>query len=169
MVVLGGIAALATGCGAPVAADHKQPDGAQAASGSLEVVMAGPPVRKTLTFISTQPARIEAIEQTPIHSKLPGYVAEVLVDFGDHVTAGQPLVKLSVPEMEVDVVQKQALIDQAAAEVAQADAGKQAAESAVKTAESQVVQAEAVIARRPISSAGSLSSPATKSLSPAAR
>jgi RND family efflux transporter MFP subunit len=141
------VALIVAGCGAPVAADHKQPDASAAAGGSLEVVMAGPPVRKTLTFTTTQPARIEAIEQTPIHSKLAGYVAEVLVDYGDVVTAGQPLVKLSVPEMEVDVAQKQALIEQAAAEIAQAEAGKQAAESAVATAESKVVQAEALIAR----------------------
>ncbi|HEX5105391.1 MAG TPA: efflux RND transporter periplasmic adaptor subunit, partial [Pirellulaceae bacterium] len=56
-------------------------------------------------------------------------------------------VKLSVPEMEVDVAQKQALIDQAAAEVAQAEAAKKAAESAVTTAQSKVTQAEALVAR----------------------
>jgi RND family efflux transporter MFP subunit len=104
-------------------------------------------VRRTLTFVSTQPARIEAIEQTPIHSKLPGYVAEVLVDYGDTVAAGQPLARLSVPEMEVDVAQKRSLIDQAAAEVAQSQAKKKSAESAVVTAEAQVTQAEALIAR----------------------
>lgn len=142
-----GVSILAlAGCGGPVAADHKQPE-APAATGPLEVVLAGPPVRKTLTLVSTQPARIEAIEQTPLHSKLAGYVAEVLVDYGDVVKAGKALIKLSVPEMEVDVAQKQALIDQAAAEVAQAEAGKQAAEAAVTTAESKVVQAEALIAR----------------------
>jgi RND family efflux transporter MFP subunit len=137
---------VAGGCGAQVAADHSQPK-SSTVSEALEVVMAGPPVRKTLTLTSTQPARIESIEQTPLHSKLAGYVAEVLVDYGDEVTAGQPLVKLSVPEMEVDVAQKQALIDQAAAEVAQAEAARQSAEAAVATAESKVVQAEALIAR----------------------
>jgi RND family efflux transporter MFP subunit len=146
-VGLAGAVVMAAGCGGPVVADHAQPPGAQAGGGALEVVLAGPPVRKTLTFVSTQPARVEAIEQTPIHSKLAGYVAEVLVDYGDEVRAGQPLVKLSVPEMEVDVVQKQALIDQAKSEVEQAEAGKVAAESAVTTAESKVAQAKALVAR----------------------
>lgn len=128
------------GCG-PVAADTKQP--ATPAGGPLEVVMAGSPVRKTLTLTSIQPARVAAIEQTPLHSRVSGYVAEVLVDYGDPVKAGQPLIKLSVPELEVDVVQKQALIDQAASEVKQAEAVKRAAESAVVTANSKVKEAEA--------------------------
>ena len=68
---------------------HAQP---KPAAGALEVVLAGKPVRKTLTFTTTQPARIEALEQTPIHSKLATYVGEVLVDFGDQVKKGQPLV-----------------------------------------------------------------------------
>ena len=134
---------LLAGCGAPVAADHNPAEGAPASSGSLEVVLAGTPVRKTLALVTTQPARIEAIEQTPIHSKLPGYVAEVLVDYGDAITAGQPLVKLAVPEMEVDVAQKQALIDQAKSEVTQFEAAKAAAEAAVVTANSKVKEAEA--------------------------
>ena len=142
-VGIGCAAVVAAGCGAPVAADHNQPKPPAAANSALEVVLAGPPVRKTLTLTSTQPARIEAIEQAPIHSKLPGYVAEVLVDYGDEVKANQPLVKLSVPEMEVDVAQKQALIDQAKSEVAQAEAAKVAAEAAVVTANSKVKESEA--------------------------
>src|SRR5688500_7239548 len=81
--------ALLAGCGPTDVANNNQPEVAEAGS-ALEVVMAGPPARKTLTLVSTQPARIEAIEQTPLHSKLAGYVAEVLVDYGDSVTAGQP-------------------------------------------------------------------------------
>jgi RND family efflux transporter MFP subunit len=137
---------LFAGCGGP-AADQKPREAAGAPSGSLEVVLAGPPIRKTMTLFTTQPARIEAIEQTPVHSKLAGYVAEVLVDYGDKVTANQPLVKLSVPEMDIEVVQKQALIDQAAADIAQAQAKKQSANSAVATAQAQETQAEALIAR----------------------
>ena len=38
--------------------------------GPLEVVMAGKPVKKTLALVTTQPARIEALEQSPIHSKI---------------------------------------------------------------------------------------------------
>src|SRR5437879_1531840 len=64
----------------PSALAQPQPKaGTTAAGGALEVVMAGKPTRKTLTLTTTQPARIEALEQTPIYSKLSAYVGEVLV------------------------------------------------------------------------------------------
>jgi RND family efflux transporter MFP subunit len=113
----------------------------------LEVVQAGNPVRKTLTLTTTQPARIEALEQTPIYSKLSAYVSEVLVDYGDKVQKSQPLLKLSAPEIDADTSQKRALLDQARAELSQAEAGAKAAESAAATARSRVVQAEAGTAR----------------------
>src|SRR6478672_690496 len=116
---------------------------APAASGSLEVVMVGKPLRKTLTLTTTQPARIEALEQTPIHSKLAAYVGEVLVDYGDKVSKGQPLLKLLAPELDADVAQKQALLQQARAQLVQAEAGAKAADAAVTTAAAKVAQAEA--------------------------
>ena len=124
-----------------------QPQAAPPAAGSLEVVQAGTPARKTLTLTTTQPARIEPLEQTPIHSKLAAYVGEVLVDYGDRVKAGQPLIKLTAPELYAELVQKKALLDQAAAEVAQAEAGKKAMEAAVESSQAQVAQAEAGTSR----------------------
>src|SRR5947207_156174 len=129
---------LLAGC-SPVAV--AQPQATQ--SGSLEVVQAGNPTRKTLTLTTTQPARIEALEQTPIHSKLAAYVGEVLVDFGDAVKKDQPLLKLVAPELDADVAQKKALLEQARAQLLQAEAGAKAADAAVVTAQSKVVQAEA--------------------------
>ena len=69
---------LVAGCSPAAVA---QPQAAPPAGGALEVVLAGKPMRKTLTLTTTQPARIEAMEQTPIHSKLAAYVGEVLVDY----------------------------------------------------------------------------------------
>jgi HlyD family secretion protein len=119
-----------------------------AASGeALEVVMAGKPGRKSLTLTTTQPARIEALEQTPIHSKLAAYVAEVLADYGDHVKQQQPLLRLWAPEIETEVVQKGAMREQSRAELTQAQADSRSAEAAVMTARSRVAQAEAGTAR----------------------
>jgi HlyD family secretion protein len=115
--------------------------------GALEVVMAGKPVRKSLTLTTTQPARIEALEQTPIHSKLAAYVAEVLVDYGDRVKQSQPLLRLWAPDIEAEVAQKKALLEQSRAELAQAQAGAKAAEAVVATSRSKVAQAEAGTAR----------------------
>jgi HlyD family secretion protein len=134
----------AAGCG-PTAIAQPQP--AAAGGSALEVVIAGRPVRKTLTLTTTQPARIEAIEQTPIHSKLSAYVAEVLVDYGDQVKKDQPLVKLAAPELDAELAQKQALLEQAKAELVQADSGLKAAQAAVNTAKSQVTQTEARLER----------------------
>jgi RND family efflux transporter MFP subunit len=118
-----------------------------AASGPLEVVMAGKPVRKTLALTTTQPARIEALEQTPIHSKLAAYIGEVLVDYGDKVAKDQPLIKLTALEIDADLAQKRALLEQTRANLLQAEAGGKAADAAVVTAESKAVQVEAGIDR----------------------
>jgi RND family efflux transporter MFP subunit len=105
--------------------------------------MAGKPARKTLTLTTTQPARIEALEQTPIYSKLAAYVGEVLVDYGDKVRKDQPLLKLVAPELDADLAQKKALLEQARAQLLQAEAGAKAAEAAVATAQAKAVQTEA--------------------------
>jgi RND family efflux transporter MFP subunit len=116
-------------------------------SASLEVVIAGKPVRKTLTFTTTQPARVAGLERAPIHSKLSAYVAEVLVDYGDKVKKDQPLVKLAAPELDAEVMQRRALIEQARAEFHQAEAAARASEAAMQSARSRVAQAEAAISR----------------------
>ena len=137
---------LLVGCGHAVNAENAtQPPGTlvSQSGGSLEVVMAGTPSRKSLTFVTTEPARIEALEQTPIHSKLSAYVGEVLVDYGDLVQKDQPLIKLVAPELDAEVAQKNALLGQAKSELAQAESGLKAAQAAVVTAESMVVQAQA--------------------------
>jgi HlyD family secretion protein len=126
----------------PVAAPASAPS-----SAALEVVLAGPPTRKSLTLTTTQPARIEALEQTPIHSKLAAYVGQVLVDYGDQVKKDQPLLLLVAPELDAERAQKIALLDQAKAELAQAEAGHRAAQAAIATARAQQVQAEAGISR----------------------
>src|SRR5439155_1936708 len=129
------------GCGPAAVAQPKA--GLAPASGSIEVVMAGKPVRKTLTLTTTQPARIEALEQAPIYSKLAAYVGEVLVDYGDKVKKDQPLLKLIAPELDADLAQKRARLEQARAQVLQAESGTKAADAAVATAQAKVVQAEA--------------------------
>jgi RND family efflux transporter MFP subunit len=74
-------------------------------------------------------------------------VKEVHVDLGDKVEAGQVLITLDVPEMEVELAQKEALVDQARAEIRQSEAALAAAEAAADTAAAQVRQAQAGIAR----------------------
>jgi HlyD family secretion protein len=104
-------------------------------------------VRKTLTLNTTQPARIEAFEETPLYAKLAAFVKEVHVDIGDHVTSGQTLVTLRIPELVDDVNQKDAMLAQAAAEVEQATSNVEAVEAAAETAKAKIAEAQAGITR----------------------
>jgi RND family efflux transporter MFP subunit len=105
------------------------------------------PLRKTLVLNTTQPARIEAFEETPIFSKLAGYIEKVHVDIGDKVSLNQPLVTLHVPEVSDDVRQKTALVAQAEAQLRQATAAIAASKAAVETADAKVSEAKAAVTR----------------------
>ncbi|MEX2316356.1 MAG: efflux RND transporter periplasmic adaptor subunit [Pirellulales bacterium] len=140
-----GFLAVVAGCGQKSAADTAA-DG-RVSGPRLERVVAGTPLRKTLRFSTSQPARIEAFEETPLHSKLAGYVDAVLVDIGDRVTKDQVLVRLWIPELAEEVRYKDALVEQASAAIAQAKAAVRTAESDVATKKSQIDEAEAGVAR----------------------
>jgi HlyD family secretion protein len=116
------------------------------AATAVDRVVAAPPGRKTLVLSTTQPARIEAFEHTPLFAKLAGYVGEVRVDIGDKVKKGQPLVRLHIPELENEVAQKQARVGQAEAEVKLADATAAAASAAAETAAAQIAEHRAGVA-----------------------
>jgi RND family efflux transporter MFP subunit len=120
-----------------------QPGGGDAKPASVERVQAAKPQRKTLARTTTQPARIEAFEETPLFAKVAGYVKKVHKDIGDSVGAGQPLVTLDVPELADDVAQKEAMLAQAEAELKQAAANVQAVKAAADTAKAKVEEARA--------------------------
>lgn len=140
------ILVLLTGCQEKARA-NPQPNAAPAGSVALEVVLAAPAARKTMTLNSAQPAQLVPIAQAPIHSKLSAYVDEVLVDYGDVVEADQPLVTLRVPELQQEMKQREALLAAAVAARRQAESAIKAAEAAVATAQSQRAEAEAGVSR----------------------
>lgn len=121
---------------------------AQWPPGSQEGVLAERPVRKTLTLVTTQPARVEALARAPLSSKLVAHVSEVAVDYGDAVTAGQVLVRLAAPEIDAQVAHAQAEVAHARARLAQAEAAQRSAQAAIETARSQIRQAEAVVTKQ---------------------
>ncbi|WP_152219336.1 HlyD family secretion protein [Pseudomonas sp. SCB32] len=84
--------------------------------------------------------RIEATE-VDVATKLPGRVAEILVDEGDFVKAGDVVAK-----MDTQVLQAQ--LAQAQAEVRQAQNARLTAESLVAQRTSEKATAEAVVAQR---------------------
>jgi RND family efflux transporter MFP subunit len=137
-----------SGCAKPSTVESSAEAAAPGAGGTaVERVTAGPPVRKSLELSTTQPGRLEAFEETPLHSKTAGYIEQVLVDIGDRVKKDDILVKLWVPELQDDVEQKEALLAQAEAEVRQSEAAIKAAQAAVATAQAAVAHANAGVAR----------------------
>ncbi|HND56349.1 MAG TPA: hypothetical protein PLV92_28220, partial [Pirellulaceae bacterium] len=91
------------------------------------------PVRKTLTRYCEQPGQLCALAETPLFSKVGGYVRAVHVDIGDRVVgpkyqgdqltlAGQVLAEIDAPELTQELAQKTAAVEQANSEVAQAAA-----------------------------------------------
>jgi HlyD family secretion protein len=114
-----------------------------AQSATLTKVAAAPGVVKSLNLTTTQPGRITAYEETPITSKLSGYVESVAVDIGSMVTKGQVLIKLAVPEMKDELAQREALLAQAHAELKQANSSMLAAEAGITAAEAGIQEAMA--------------------------
>ncbi|QDU25899.1 Multidrug resistance protein MdtA precursor [Anatilimnocola aggregata] len=101
------------------------------------------PVRKTLVRRVEQPGEIHAFEQTPLYSKVTGFVSTIHVDIGDRVKTGQLLAEISIPEYEQELKQKQALVAQAAAETTQAQASIKVAKSSLQSAQALAAEAEA--------------------------
>lgn len=95
---------------------------------------------------TSQPARLEAWETTPLYSKIAGYVANVHVDIGDEVTdVTKPLFTLAVPEMVVEEQQKLALESLAKAQLEQARAAVEVAKSKLETATAKVKESLATV------------------------
>src|SRR5262249_48826836 len=61
------------------------------------------------------PGNIQAISETPIHSRVDGYLKKRYVDLGDHVEAGQLLAEIESPELISQLRQAEATLDQAKA------------------------------------------------------
>jgi RND family efflux transporter MFP subunit len=102
----------------------------------VEVVQVG---RSTIQSELQLPGSIQAVTEAPVLARADGYVKRRMVDIGDRVEAGQPLVEIEAPEMDeqiaqakANVLQMQAALDQAQANYQQ---GKSDTELARVTAE----------------------------------
>src|SRR5262249_11748959 len=84
---------------------------------------------------------IQAFEQTPIFAKIAGYVKKWHVDIGDHVSQGKVLAELWIPEMEVELKQKEALVTEAEAKL-------KLAKETVKVEEAEVRRTKSVHERQ---------------------
>jgi RND family efflux transporter MFP subunit len=121
--------ALTAGCSRKAAVEREDQE-AEARSPERPKVAVVRPQRKTVSRPISRPGyNIEAYQSTALYPKISGYVGKWHLsrrgkpfDIGDRVRRNEVLAELLVPEMEVEVEQKQALVAQAEAEVKQARA-----------------------------------------------
>ncbi|MDQ0285074.1 cobalt-zinc-cadmium efflux system membrane fusion protein [Desulfofundulus luciae] len=127
---------LAAGCGS------KQPAGNQAAAGALAVSTqkAEPGTLDNVLIFS---GKLEALQSADVVSKVPGKVAQVHVDVGDRVSAGQVLVTLENKDLADRVAQAEAGVKQASAALSQAEAGLKSAQANLSNARANYAVAEA--------------------------
>jgi HlyD family secretion protein len=138
--LIGGILAGAflTGCEPGLPSASKTGENVAPQAAVEQTVRLTRPERKTVLHPFEQPGfNIEPFQETSIYARITGYVQKWNADIGDCVKEGQILAVLHVPEMEVEVQQKQAAVRQAAAQVAQAKAAILTAEAQLRRAQSQ--------------------------------
>jgi RND family efflux transporter MFP subunit len=127
---------LAAGCSQQPASSPDQ--AAKASPAETQTVKVVRPQKKDVRRLIERPGyNIEAFERTPLYAKIAGYVLKWNADIGDVVHKNDVLAELSIPEMDVELKQKEAAILQAASQVEQADAAKLKAKAELKHAESQ--------------------------------
>jgi RND family efflux transporter MFP subunit len=130
-----GLLSLFTGCYRPA---PPPPATAEAPEKEFPKVAVIKPQRKTVRRSIKRPGyNIEAYQSTALYAKISGYVRKWNVDIGDPVRRDQVLAELWVPEMEVEVRQKNAAVTQADAEVGQARAASLRAQAEYDRMKSQ--------------------------------
>jgi RND family efflux transporter MFP subunit len=117
-----------------------------AATAAAKVAIVKPDKRKIKHSVD-QPGYVRADQESPMAAKIAGYVSKVNVDIGDQVSQGQVLAEISVPELDEEVKQKEAIARQIEAAVEQADKTVLTAKAQVEAAEALVKEAEAGVAR----------------------
>jgi RND family efflux transporter MFP subunit len=140
LVVAVGLLTLNTGCYQTSKGSPDQKSGAGREQSQSEVsksVTVVKPKRMTLQWTTQGPGYIQAYEQTPLFAKVAGYVQEWKVDIGEQVTAGKILAELWIPEMEVELKQKEALVTQAEKELKLAQETVAVSEAEVRRTKSQ--------------------------------
>ena len=129
LVLLG----MVCGCNPPPAAPPDQ--GTAAKTPEVKVVR---PEKKDVRRPIERPGfNIEAYERTLVYAKIPGYVQKWNFDMGARVHKDDVLAELYIPEMHVELKQKEASVRQASSEIKQAEAALLRWQADLKRAESQ--------------------------------
>src|SRR5438309_8722267 len=129
MVLLGTVC----GCNRQPAASPDQ----GAAPKTPEVKVVRPEKKDVRRPIERPGYNIEAYERTLVYAKIPGYVQKWNFDMGDRVHKDDVLAELYVPEMDVELKQKEASVRQASSEIEQAETTVLRVQAELERAQSQ--------------------------------
>jgi RND family efflux transporter MFP subunit len=102
-----------------------------------EVKVVRPEKKNVRRSIERPGYNIEPYERTLVYAKIPGYVQKWNFDIGDRVHKGDILAELYIPEMDVELKQKEAAIRQATSEIKQAETAVLRWQADLKHAQSQ--------------------------------
>ncbi len=117
-------------------------------------VTIGSPKKQTIRWTFEQPGTVHAYEITPLMAKVPGFVKAIYVDIDDPIvgpvqregsptTEGTLLAEIEMPELFVEVKQKESYAKAVRTEVTLAEKNSLAAEATLKTAKAHVEEAKA--------------------------
>lgn len=132
-----------SGCGRNAATANSGPATAE----EPLAVVTTTPKRETIRRSIVQPGFIASYEETPVYTKIAGFLEKVNVDIGDKIKKGQLLGELWVPEVEEDVRVKKDKIAQGRAAVVQAQEALKVAEANILTWDARVKEADAGLER----------------------
>lgn len=108
--------------------------------------MASAPVAQTRLDTVSAEGRIEPLFFNELSFQTGGFVSEILVEEGDRVTAGDPLIRLEAADFEINLHQAQARLTSAQVGLTAAQNQLALAQAGLTTAESNVAGAEANLA-----------------------
>ncbi len=98
--------------------------------------------RQNIVRSVEMPGTVEGFKTVELYSKIGGFLEDISVDIGDEVKEGQELAHLDIPEMEQELLQKQALLQQSQAEVEQSQAAVLQSDAKVNSALAALSEAQ---------------------------
>jgi multidrug efflux pump subunit AcrA (membrane-fusion protein) len=105
------------------------------------------PEQRDIRMMVVQPGTIQAFEETPIYSRIAGYVEKYRYNIGDKVKAGDVLIDMWIPDFVEQLGQKSASVKRAEVQIRVTESALRAAEAKVETAKARILSAEAGVKR----------------------
>jgi RND family efflux transporter MFP subunit len=105
------------------------------------------PERRDIRMMVVQPGTVQAYEETPIYSRIAGYVQKYNYNIGDRVKAGDVLINMWIPDYVEALAQKSAAVKRAEVEIGVAERALRSADAKLETAKARVISARAGVKR----------------------